>query len=340
MKRLSSAVFRVAAALLIATITVCGAASISQAQDQIRIAFLVKNLGNRFFDAVRDGGTEAAKELGNVEIIYVGPTSATAEGQIEIINSLMAQRVNAIAISANDTNALIPATKRAMDRGIKVVSFDSAIAPEGRIIQVDPSETKLIGAKQVQMMADAMGGEGEFAILSAASTMTNQNNWIAAMKEELKDPKYAKMKLVATAYGDDQSDKSYRETFGLFKSYPNLKGIISPTSIGIVAAAKAVMDQNLVGKVHVTGLGLPSEMKAAVDAGATKSFAIWNPLDLGYTTTQVAYNLIKGTAKGVPGEEIAAGRMGKVKVGPNGVIVMAEPFTFDKSNVGEYAKVF
>src|SRR5690242_19657313 len=202
------------------------------AQDKVRIAFLVKNLGNRFFDAVRDGGNEAAKDLGNVEIIYVGPTAPTAEGQIENINALIAQKVDAIAISANDTDALIPATKRATQRGIKVLSFDSGIAPEGRIVQIDPSDTRLIGAQQVQMMADAMGGQGEFAILSAASTMTNQNNRIAAMKEELKDPKYSGMKLVGIAYGDDQSDKSYREALGLFKSYPNLKGIIAPTSIG------------------------------------------------------------------------------------------------------------
>ncbi len=185
-------------------------------------------------------------------------------------------------VSSNDANALVPVGKKAEQRGIKVISFDSAIAKEGRIMHLNASSTALIGAKQVQMIAKTLKGEGEVAILSAASTMTNQNSWIAAMKEEWKKPEYAKMKLVATVYGDDQDDKSYREMQALVKAYPNLKGVISPTTIGIRSGAKAIMDGGLVGKVYITGLGLPSEMKDAVLKGACDSFAIWNPVDYGY----------------------------------------------------------
>lgn len=325
--------------LLAGTAALAGSAGLARAAD-VRIALLVKNLGNRFFEACRDGAESAAKEIGGTEIIYTAPSAPTAEGQIEIINSLIAQKVDAIAISANDTNALVPATKKAMQRGIKVISFDSGIAPEGRIVHINASSTALIGAKQVQLMADAIGGEGEVAILSAASTMTNQNNWIAAMKEEWKKPEYAKMVLVGTAYGDDQLDKSYRETQGLFKSHPNLKGIISPTSIGINAAAKAVEDANLIGKVYVTGLGLPSELKGHVDAGSIKSFAIWNPIDFGYIAATVSSALVKGTAKGAEGEVIKVGRLGERTVEKGNEITMAEPFTFDKSNIAEYAAKF
>ena len=121
------------------------------------------------------------------------------------------------------------------------------------------------------------------------------------MKKEWAKPEYAKMKLVATVYGDDVADKSYRETQGLIKAYPNLKGIIAPTSVGIVAAAKAVVDAGLVGKVYVTGLGLPSEMKGAVLAGATDTFAIWNPIDLGYSATMIAALIAEGKATGAAG---------------------------------------
>ena len=99
----------------------------------VKIALVVKSLGNGFFDAANKGAQEAAKELGDVEIIYTGPTTATAEGQIEVINSLIAQKVNAIAISANDADALVPALKKAMERGIKVISWDSGVAKDGRI---------------------------------------------------------------------------------------------------------------------------------------------------------------------------------------------------------------
>jgi rhamnose transport system substrate-binding protein len=160
------------------------------------------------------------------------------------------------------------------------------------------------------------------------------------MKKEWAKPEYAKMKLVATVYGDDVADKSYRETQGLIKAYPNLKGIIAPTSVGIVAAAKAVVDAGLVGKVYVTGLGLPSEMKGAVLAGATDTFAIWNPIDLGYSATMIAALIAEGKATGAAGTTIHAGRMGDIKIGDDGSAAMSDPFTFDKSNIEKFAKIF
>ena len=310
------------------------------AADKLRIAMVVKALGIGFFDACRDGGLEAAKELGNVELIYTGPTKTTAEEQIAVIDSLIAQKVDAIAISANDTNALVPVCKKAMSRGIKVISFDSGVAPEGRILQLDPSNPQLIGSKLVQMIAKTINNEGEVAILSATAQATNQNTWIEWMKKEWAKPDYAKMKLVTTVYGDDVADKSYRETQGLIKAYPNLKGIVAPTSVGIVAAAKAVVDANLVGKVYVTGLGLPSEMKGAVLAGATDTFAIWNPIDLGYSATMIAALIASGKATGAGGTTIHAGRMGDIKIGADGSAAMADPFTFDKSNIEKFAKIF
>ena len=304
-----------------------------------RIALVVKNLGNSYFDACRDGANEAAKEIGGMEIIYTAPTKPTAEDQIAVLESLIAQKVDGIIVSADDANALVPFGKKAAQRGIKVISFDSAIAPGGRIMHLSASSTDLIGAKQVQMIAKTLKGEGEVAILSASSTMTNQNSWIAAMKEEWKKPEYAKMPLVATVYGDDQDDKSYREMQALAKAHPNLKGVISPTTIGIRAGAKAIMDGGLIGKIYITGLGLPSEMKDAVLKGACDSFAIWNPVDYGYSATQIMADLLGG-ASGAPGSTLKMGRKGETKVDANGEAVMGEPFVFDKSNVEKFAKIF
>ena len=304
-----------------------------------RIALVVKNLGNSYFDACRDGAVKAAKEIGGIEIIYTAPTKATAEDQIAVIDALIAQKVDGIIVSANDANALVPVGKKAAQRGIKVMSFDSAIAQEGRLVHLSASSTPLIGAKQVQMIAKTLKGEGEVAILSAASTMTNQNSWIAAMKEEWKKPDYAKMPLVTTVYGDDQDDKSYREMQALVKAYPNLKGVISPTTIGIRAGAKAIMDGGLVGKVFITGLGLPSEMKDAVLKGACDTFAIWNPVEYGYSSTQIMAGILAGKAS-TPGSTLSMGSKGETKVDSTGEAVMGEPFVFDKSNVEEFAKIF
>ena len=310
-----------------------------RAAENKRIAMIVKNLGNSYFDACAEGAKEAAKELGGIEIIYTAPTKATAEDQIAVIDGLIAQKVDGIIVSSNDANALVPVGKKAAQRGIKVISFDSAIAQGGRIMHLNASSTALIGAKQVQMIAKTLNGEGEVAILSAASTMTNQNSWIAAMKEEWKKPEYAKLKLVDIVYGDDQDDKSYREMQGLVKTHPNLRGVISPTTIGIRSGAKAIIDGGLTGKVFITGLGLPSEMKDAVLKGACDTFAIWNPVDYGYSATQILAGILAG-GDASPGKTVKMGRMGETKIGDDGEAAMGEPFTFDKSNVEKFAKIF
>ena len=314
------------------------AAPAAQAQDQKRIALVVKALGIGFFEAAARGAEEAAAELGDVQIIYTGPTDTTAEGQIEVINALIAQQVDAIAISANDRDALVPALKRAMDRGITVISWDSGVAPEGRAMHLNPSSNPLIGNMIIKLAADHLPDGGDVAVLSASATATNQNTWIEEMNKVMGN--YPGINVVATVYGDDLADKSYREAQGLMASHPDLKAIIAPTSVGIVAAAQAVSDAGKAGEINVTGLGLPSEMAGHVESGASKSFAIWNPIDLGYAATMIAYNLATGAATAEAGGSIPMGRMGEVTLDDNLEGAMADPFVYDASNIEEFKSIF
>ncbi len=311
--------------------------SSAMAQDNMRIALVVKALGIGFFEAAAKGAEEAAEELGGVEVIYTGPTDTTAEGQIEVINSLIAQGVDAIAVSANDPDALVPALKKAMSRGITVVSWDSGVAPAGRQMHLNPSSTALIGNTIIKLAADHMPDGGDVAILSATATATNQNAWIEAAKEVL--PNYEGVNLVSTVYGDDLSDKSYREAQGLMASYPDLKAIIAPTTVGILASCQAVTDAGKIGEVNVTGLGLPSEMAGCVASGATKSFAIWNPIDLGYAATMIAHNIHKGAETGA-GATVSMGRMGDATLDDTGAAAMSDPFTYDSSNIEQFKSIF
>jgi len=328
---------KTAAAALGAAAVPVGLAGKARAAGEIRVGLVAKSLGNGFFVAVDKGAEEAAKQIGNVKIIFTGPTSTTAEGQIEVIQSLIDQHVDAIAISANDPDALVPICKRALARGIKVISYDSAVGQDGRLVHVAPSSDELIGQALDKLTAAAApDGKGKFAIVSATPTSTNQNAWIAVMKKYL--PQYPGLDLVSTVYGNDLADDSYREATALLQKYPDLKVIVSPSSVGIVASAKAVEDAKKVGQVYVTGLGLPSECAGHVMAGSIKSFAIWNPIDLGYATTYVAVDLVNGM-KG-PGNSLPDGRMGKISFDASGVGAMAVPFTYDKSNVEQFAKIF
>jgi rhamnose transport system substrate-binding protein len=329
-------VIAAACAVLAAGLAGCGKNKDEPAKPQrTRIGLVAKSLGNGFFDAVHKGADEAAKEL-DAEVIFTGPTTPTAEGQIEVLNALIAQRVDAIAVSANDPDALVPTLKKARDRGIKVISYDSAVAPEGRVAHLAPSSDQLIGETVVTLTAElAPAGKGKFAVVSATPTSTNQNSWLAEMRKAL--PRHPGLDMVSVAYGDDVSDKSYREAAALLQQHPDLVVLVSISSVGIVASARAVEDKGLTGKVKVTGLGLPSELIGYVEKGVVPKFAIWNPVDLGYSTTQIAVRLARGED---PNKPVYMGRMGEVTFGADGVGAMSKPFIYDISNVGQYAKMF
>jgi rhamnose transport system substrate-binding protein len=325
-----------ACCLLVAALSGCGDKKVEPEKPaRTRIGVVEKSLGNGFFDAVHKGADEAAREL-DAEIIFNGPTTPTAEGQIEVLNSLIAQRVDAIAVSANDPDALVPTLKRAMERGIKVVSYDSGVATAGRIAHLAPSSDQLIGETVVALAAElSPGGKGKFAVVSATPTSTNQNSWLAEMRKALLQ--HAGLELVSVVYGDDVSDKSYREAVAVLKQHQDLSVLVSISSVGIVASARAVEDQGLRGKVPVTGLGLPSELVGYVQKGVVPKFAIWNPIDLGYATTQIAVRLARGDD---PAKPIYMGRMGEVTLGADGVGAMSKPFIYDINNVADFAKIF
>lgn len=294
-----------------------------------------KNLGNPYFDAANNGAQEAAKELG-VTVNYQGSATADATQQIQLLNSLLAQNVSGMAISANDSDALVPVGKQAMDANIPVVTFDSAIAPGGRTVHINQANSADIAAVQIKMASDLAGGEGKIAILSATSTAPNQNEWIGLMKEELKKPEYAKLELVDTVYGDDQDEKSYTEAQGLMKKYPDLKVIIAPTTVGVAAAARAVQDANAIGKVFVTGLGTPNLMRDYIKSGAAPQVALWSPGDLGYLAIQTLNAIATDQITGQPGETFTAGKLGEYTIADDGTVLLGPPTVFNKDNVDQF----
>jgi rhamnose transport system substrate-binding protein len=294
-----------------------------------------KNLGNPYFDTANKGAQQAAGELG-ATVTYQGPSTADATQQIQLINSLIAQSVKGLAISADDSDALVPAGKAAMDAGIPVVSWDAAISPGGRNVHINQANAEDIGRSEVQLISKLIGGSGKIAILSATSTAPNQNEWIKWMNEELKKPEYANIELVATVYGDDQDEKSYNEALGLMTSYPDLKGIISPTTVGIAASARAVSDQNKIGQVIVTGLGTPNQMREYVKSGAAPAFELWNPGDLGYLAIYTLDAIATGKIKGEPGDTYTAGKLGSYTIAQDGTVLLGQPTVIDKDNIDDF----
>ncbi|PMS17105.1 rhamnose ABC transporter substrate-binding protein [Trinickia dabaoshanensis] len=318
--------------LLFGLASTAGAADI---KDGLKIAFVPKQINNPYEVTADNGGLAAIKDFkGDGKV--VGPSDAGASSQVQYINTLTTQHVDAIVIAANDPNALVPYLKRAMARGIKVVTFDSDTAPAGRQIFVNQTNAENIGRGQIQLAASMIGNEGEFAILSATPNATNQNTWIGWMKEELKKPEYAKMKLVKIAYGNDDDQQSFVETQGLLQAYPNLKAIIAPTSVGLAAAARYISSSPSKGKVVVTGLGTPNQMREFVKNGTVKAFQLWDPGQLGYLAAYAAANLASGAISGKPGETFSAGKLGSRTIGKDGEVILGPPQTFNAGNIDQF----
>jgi rhamnose transport system substrate-binding protein len=303
---------------------------------------------SKLFDQVREGAEQAAKELQNPSPLqFLGPAPGNSvAGQIEIVRNATTQSVNAIMISNNSGEQIAPALKAAHDKGITVVSWDSPIrSAQGEDVYVAQADFSTTGKVMADMALNILGPEGgRFAILSTFPDAPSQSAWIKGFEAVLKDPKYAKLEQVDLAYGNDESALSYKRALALVDKHPDLKLIMAPTSIGIAAAAKAMQDKKLCDNVKVSGLGIPSEMRAYVLNGCSPQFALWSFVDLGYLAYYTAYLLETGAVKAHEGQRFMAGRMGKYTIAkdpnrPHGLRVLMGPFSlYDKTNIEAAAR--
>jgi rhamnose transport system substrate-binding protein len=305
-------------------------------KEGLKIAFLPKQLNNQYSDVETGGGKVAVGELKG-EYKLVGPNNASASSQVSYINTLIQQQQDVIVVAANDPNAVCPSLNQARQAKIKVVSFDSDASKDCRDVFINQATTQGIGESLIKMASDQAGpAGGEIAILSATPNATNQNAWIAVAKEELKKPEYSKLKLVKTAYGNDEDQKSFQEAQGLLQSYPNLKVIVSPTTVGIAAASRYVSSSSYKGKVAITGLGLPNQMRKYVKDGTAKVFALWDPADIGYLAAFAGAALASGQITGAEGEKFTAGKLGEYTIGKDGEIILGPPTEFTAANIDKF----
>ncbi len=352
-RRLRGVITGSAVAALVLTTAACGgttrddAASSSGGSDSsasanpdaeipegLAIAFLPKQLNNPYFDVADGGGEKAVGELKG-KYSEVGPTEASASSQVSYINTLTQQGADVILTSANDPNAICSALDQARAGGAKVVTFDSDTSPECRDAFINQATPDGIAQTQIDLMAEQIGGTGKVAILSATANATNQNAWIDIMKKYAAE-KYPQLQIVTTVYGDDEDEKSFQETQGLLQSTPDLKGIISPTTVGISAAARYLSGSEYKGKVALTGLGTPNQMREFVKDGTVTAFALWNPEELGYLAAYAGAALAAGQITGAEGDTFTAGDLGEYTVEKDGVVVLGEPTVFDADNIDDF----
>jgi rhamnose transport system substrate-binding protein len=303
----------------------------------LKVFVIPKNLGNPYFtlaDSVKTGGALAALQTLGESGTETSGTTATAAAQIPAIQAAIAKGANALVLSASDPTALCPTLKSAMARGITVVTYDSD-APSCRDLFVNQASSQAIGDSEVDMLAAEIHDKGDIAIVSAEASATNQNTWIGYMKQEL--TKYPNVHLVSTVYGNDDPTTATQVTQGLLEQYPNLAGIISPTTVGILAAASVLDTAKYRGKVQLTGLGTPVAMKKYVEDGTVQSFELWNPANLGNVAAYAAVNYASKKITGAAGQSFTAGNLGTFTVGADSTILLGSPLVFTKSNINNYS---
>ena len=325
---------------MIFALAACG--NSNAGNETVKYAIVCKDASNPYMLRMISGFEDACKKLG-VEMITKSPEKATVDGQITIVNELVAQGVKGIAIAANDAAALKTTIEAATAAGIAVVTVDSDTA--GSQMFVNQAGVAEVAQVLVDSCYDMAGGEGQIAVLSASSTATNQNAWIAAMHEiiDANPDKYGKLEWVETVYGDDEPQKSTDEMQNLMTKYPDLKVVCCPTTVGILAAAKVVAnDANCT--IKIAGLGLPSEMKDYVGEGKPCPYMyLWNPIDVGNCAAYMIKALLDGkvgdvgtsfTADNGSTYEITAGDPAAKQ------IIVGPPFAFNGDNIAEWADVY
>lgn len=305
-----------------------------------------KTLSDPIFIDMYVGFKEFCKSIG-ANCMYRGTEEPTAEKQIEVITQLIAQNVDGIAVIASDFDALEPILTQAMNQGITVVTFDSAANPDSRQVHVEQASIDLVGRAQMQSALDICGGpgsEGIIGILSAQPESQLHADWCAAMlKEAEENPEdYANITILPIAYGDDLPDKSTTEAQAMLQNYPDIDVIISPTTVGILSAAKVIQD--LKSDCKVTGVGLPSEMAPYIDNGICYDFYLWDPYDQGYLAAAAVNSISTGESTGALGDAVTAGRLGEFTVEEyydgGTQILLGEPIRFTSENINDYKDLF
>lgn len=310
-------------------------AAMACASGPVTVGFLPKLDTDPYFQVAKLGAEEAAKEIGG-KVVQQAPSAATADAQIEFINNLVSQGVNVIAIAGNDANAVAPALKRAAAQGVGVISYDSDVAHPVRALFMNQAKSDSLAEQMLESMGKLINYEGEFAILSSTPTATNQNAWVDFMKKKLaSESKFAKMKLVQVAFGEESEQVNQQQALALAQAFPNLKGIIVPAGIGLPAAARALEQAGLIDKIKLTGLAPATFMTKYIKAGQAEDIW-WNVQDLGYLTYYAAQAYAQCKVTGKEGEGFEAGRLGAYKVGADGEVVLGPAVIVTPENVDTF----
>ena len=301
-----------------------------QSSGKTRIAMMPKLVGIDYFNACKVGAERAATELG-VELIYDGPTTASASEQNNFLETWIRQGVDAICVAPNNPDSVKKWIAEAQKAGIKVLTWDTDAAESGRDLMVNQVDDRKLGETLMDELARQMGEEGEWANVLASLDAANLNSWRRFAEARAKE-RYPRMKLVDTRTTGEDEKKSQDVVGTLLNAHPKLTGLIAYDSNSVPGAAKAIQLAGRVGKIHLVGNSTPGRMRQHVKNGVLECFFLWDPRDLGYLTVHCAKLLVDG-------DELRNGR----PIGPDleltfsdhdpKMVILSDPIRFTRENI-------
>jgi ABC-type sugar transport system substrate-binding protein len=303
-----------------------------KAKDRFKVGFMPKLAGIPYFNACKRGAEQAAEEL-KIDLVYNGPTKADVNQQIDLLNQWIASgEYDCICIACNDPDLIAETLREARRKGILVVTYDADSQEDARQFFVNMATYDAVAQAMVDEMAQEVEGTGKVGILTSSIQAPNQSQWARRMKEYVK-VKYPGITLLdEREHGEDRGE-GIRVAKAMIQANPDLKGIIGLTSVAVPAAAEAVRQTGKKGQIKVGGVSTPKDMRDYVQDGTVTTFILWNPVDLGYLTVQVADRLRKNQMP--ENGTFEAGRLGTIGVTQREVL-LGKPMRFTKANIDEY----
>ncbi|MDR1351253.1 MAG: autoinducer 2 ABC transporter substrate-binding protein [Zoogloeaceae bacterium] len=301
------------------------------------ITTVVKITGETWFNRMEEGVKAFGVENPSVATSQFGPPKADAALQGRIIEDLIARKVDAITVVPMDPSALEGVLKRAMDRGIKVVTHEADNAKNTHV-DIEAFDNKEFGARFNERLANCMGKAGKWTSFVGSLGSLTHVQWADGGAENAR--KYPGMTLVdAKNESFNDANKAYEKAKEILRKHPDIKGFQGGSAIDVLGIGRAIEEAGLEGKICVIGLGLPNDSGKYLESGAIQGIGFWDPKDAGLVMNKIAQLLLEGKEitdgmdLGVPGYNKVS-----VKKGPGqGIIVVGQAWIdVDKNNYKDY----
>jgi rhamnose transport system substrate-binding protein len=303
------------------------------AQDKPTVAFVPQLIGIPYFNAMEAGGKRAAEELG-VEFIYSGPVDTNPVDQLQIVQNLIDQGVNAISVSVLDASSIAPVVEAAKAKGAKLFTSDSDAPDSGRALYVAQATDEGLGTAIIDEMVKRVGEDAKIGIVSGEATASNLNAWIGFMKKRVEE-KYPNVTLLEPQYAGGTAQRAAQIAGDLMTANPDLKGIIAVASSTCPGVAQAIETAGKIGTVVGTGYCSPNTARAYLKSGSFGFSVLWDPEQLGYLTVWAGKQLIDGTS--LSAENSVPGFASPVTFNADtGILLLGPPAIFTAENVDQF----